>query len=162
MAQSVGDGCVQRQKSSTIWGQLGVLNRVLNVAVTQIRLQGARVVAFIGQREAATCAELSRRTSALYRPSKAGRGERRPALEGVWSRNSAWRLCEGMEKPRIIALRQAQLCGYLIDRTDRLYCPGGSHPLCSVQTAQEMISLPMRWRRDALPQAQSVQRGRAA
>ena len=53
MAQSVGDGCAQRQKSSTIWGQLGVLNRVLNVAVTQIRLQGTRVVTFIGQREAA-------------------------------------------------------------------------------------------------------------
>jgi hypothetical protein len=41
-----------------------------------------------------------------------------------------------MEKPRIMALRQAQLCGYLIDRTDRLYYPGGGHPVCSVQTAQ--------------------------
>jgi hypothetical protein len=45
-----------------------------------------------------------------------------------------------MEKPRIRALRQARLYGYLIDRTDRLYYPGGSHPVCSVQTAQEMVS----------------------
>src|SRR5262245_50650812 len=59
-----------------------------------------------------------------------------------------WRLCEGMEKPRIIALRQAQLCGYLIDRTDRLYYPGGGHPLCSVQTAQEMVRAGWLVRRD--------------
>src|SRR5262249_61126556 len=67
----------------------------------------------------------------------------------AWSRNSRpWRLCEGMEKPRIRALRQAQLCGYLIDRTDRLYYPGGSHPLCSVQTAQEMVRAGWLVRRD--------------
>jgi len=53
-----------------------------------------------------------------------------------------------MEKPRIIALRQAQLCGYLIDRTDRLYYPGGSHPVCSVQTAQEMVRAGWLVRRD--------------
>jgi hypothetical protein len=40
---------------------------------------------------------------------------------------------------RIEALRQAQLYGYLIDRTGRLYYPGGSQPVCSVQTAQEML-----------------------
>jgi hypothetical protein len=43
------------------------------------------------------------------------------------------------EKSRIRALRQAQLYGYLIDRTGRLYLPGGSHPVCSVQTAKEMV-----------------------
>ena len=44
-----------------------------------------------------------------------------------------------MEKPRTRVLRQAQLYGYLIDRTGRLYYPGGSHPVCSVQTAKEMV-----------------------
>jgi hypothetical protein len=44
-----------------------------------------------------------------------------------------------MEKQRIRALRQAQLYGYLIHRTGRLYYPGGSHPVCSVQTAHEMV-----------------------
>ena len=53
-----------------------------------------------------------------------------------------------MEKPRIRALRQARLYGYLIDRTDRLYYPGGSHPLCSVQTAQEMVRAGWLVRRD--------------
>jgi hypothetical protein len=53
-----------------------------------------------------------------------------------------------METPRIKALRQAQLCGHLIDRTDRLYYPGGSHPLCSVQTAQEMVRAGWLVRRD--------------
>jgi hypothetical protein len=36
----------------TIWGQLGVPNRVLNVPVTQISLQGAGIVPLVGQREA--------------------------------------------------------------------------------------------------------------
>jgi hypothetical protein len=44
-----------------------------------------------------------------------------------------------MEKQRIRALRQAQLYGYLINRTGRLYYPGGSHPVCSEQTAHEMV-----------------------
>jgi hypothetical protein len=44
-----------------------------------------------------------------------------------------------MEKLRIRALRQAQLYGYLINRTGRLYYPGGTHPVCSVQTAHEMV-----------------------
>jgi hypothetical protein len=44
-----------------------------------------------------------------------------------------------MEKSRIRVLRQAQLYGYLINRTGRLYYPGGSHPVCSVQTALEMV-----------------------
>jgi hypothetical protein len=44
-----------------------------------------------------------------------------------------------MEKQRIRALRQARLYGYLINRTGRLYYPGGSHPVCSVRTAQEMV-----------------------
>jgi hypothetical protein len=43
------------------------------------------------------------------------------------------------EKSRIRALRQAQLYGYLIDRTGRLYHPGGGHPVYSVQTAKEMV-----------------------
>jgi hypothetical protein len=37
------------------------------------------------------------------------------------------------------ALRQAQLYGYLVTRTDRLYHPGGSQPLCALQTAREMV-----------------------
>jgi hypothetical protein len=37
------------------------------------------------------------------------------------------------------ALHLAQLYGHLIDRTGRLYYPGGSRPVCSVQTAQEMV-----------------------
>jgi hypothetical protein len=44
-----------------------------------------------------------------------------------------------MEKPKIRALRQARLYGYLINRTGRLYYPGGSHPVCSEQTAHEMV-----------------------
>lgn len=47
-----------------------------------------------------------------------------------------------MENPSLVkrkALRQAQLYGYLIARTDRLYHPGGNHPICSVYTAQEMV-----------------------
>jgi hypothetical protein len=53
-----------------------------------------------------------------------------------------------MDKLRIKALRQAQLYGYLIDRTGRLYYPGGSHPVCSVQTAQEMVRAGWLVRRD--------------
>jgi hypothetical protein len=53
-----------------------------------------------------------------------------------------------MEKPRIRALRQARLYGYLIDRTGRLYYPGGSHPVCSVQTALEMVRAGWLIRRD--------------
>jgi hypothetical protein len=44
-----------------------------------------------------------------------------------------------MEKTRIRALRHAQLYGYLANRTGRLYYPGGSHPVCSEQTAHEMV-----------------------
>ena len=44
-----------------------------------------------------------------------------------------------METPRMRALYLAQLYGHLIDRTGRLYYPGGSRPVCSVQTAQEMV-----------------------
>ena len=44
-----------------------------------------------------------------------------------------------MEKPRIRALRQAQLYGHLVARTGRVYYPGGSHPVCSVQTALELV-----------------------
>ena len=47
-----------------------------------------------------------------------------------------------MDKPSphmLRALRQAQLYGYLIARNDRLYHPGGSHPVCSVLTAKEMV-----------------------
>jgi hypothetical protein len=44
-----------------------------------------------------------------------------------------------MEKLRIRALRQARLYGHLINRTGRLYYPGGSHPVCRVKTAHEMV-----------------------
>ena len=37
------------------------------------------------------------------------------------------------------ALRQAQLYGHLIARSDRLYHPGASHPVCSIHTAREMV-----------------------
>ncbi|MDA9421910.1 hypothetical protein [Bradyrhizobium guangdongense] len=37
------------------------------------------------------------------------------------------------------ALRQAQLYGHLLVRNDRLYYPGGSHPICSIQLAREMV-----------------------
>jgi hypothetical protein len=44
-----------------------------------------------------------------------------------------------MDKQRIRVLRHAQLYGHLINRTGRLYYPGGSHPVCSEQTAHEMV-----------------------
>jgi hypothetical protein len=46
-----------------------------------------------------------------------------------------------MDKPSLMrsALRQAQLHGYLVARTDRLYHPGGVRPVCGLQTAQEMV-----------------------
>jgi hypothetical protein len=37
------------------------------------------------------------------------------------------------------SLRQAQLYGYLIARNERLYHPGGSHPVCSLQIGLEMV-----------------------
>jgi hypothetical protein len=37
------------------------------------------------------------------------------------------------------ALRQAQIYGYLIARGDGLYHPGGSDPVCSAHTAQDMV-----------------------
>lgn len=37
------------------------------------------------------------------------------------------------------ALRQAQLYGHLVARSDRLYHPGGNHPICGLPTAQEMV-----------------------
>lgn len=39
----------------------------------------------------------------------------------------------------IRALRQAQLYGYLVARTGKLYHPGGSRPVCSAQTALKMV-----------------------
>jgi hypothetical protein len=56
-----------------------------------------------------------------------------------------------MEKPSpgmLKALRQAQLYGHLVVRNDRLYHPGGSHPLCSLQTAREMVRSGWMARRD--------------
>jgi len=44
-----------------------------------------------------------------------------------------------METQRTRALRQAHLYGCLISRTGRLYYPGGNRPVCSVQTAEEMV-----------------------
>ena len=47
-----------------------------------------------------------------------------------------------MEKPSPAmhrALRQAQLYKYLLVRNDRIYRPGGSHPVCSLPTALEMV-----------------------
>ena len=46
-----------------------------------------------------------------------------------------------MEKPSQVmlkALRQAELYGHLVARSDRLYYPGGNHPLCSLYTAGEI------------------------
>lgn len=43
------------------------------------------------------------------------------------------------------ALRQAELYGYLVARTDRLYNPGSNHPVCSVNMAEEMVR--SRWLR---------------
>ncbi|KRP90756.1 hypothetical protein I6F14_17595 [Bradyrhizobium sp. IC3069] len=37
------------------------------------------------------------------------------------------------------ALRQARLYGHLLVRNDRLYHPGGNHPICSIQLAREMV-----------------------
>jgi hypothetical protein len=37
------------------------------------------------------------------------------------------------------ALRQAQLYGYLVARTDRVYRPGSTRRLCGLQTAEEMV-----------------------
>jgi hypothetical protein len=45
-----------------------------------------------------------------------------------------------METHRTRALRQARLYGGLINRTGRLYHPGGNRPVCSVQTAEKMVS----------------------
>ena len=47
-----------------------------------------------------------------------------------------------MDKPSphmLRAIRQAQLYRYLIARSDRLYHPGGSQPVCSLHTAHEMV-----------------------
>jgi hypothetical protein len=44
-----------------------------------------------------------------------------------------------METPMIRALRQAQLYGYLVARTGKLYHPGGSRPVCSALTALKMV-----------------------
>jgi hypothetical protein len=46
------------------------------------------------------------------------------------------------------ALRQAQLYGYLIVRDESLYHPGGSHPLCRLNTAQQMVRSGWLFRRD--------------
>ncbi|MCK1653502.1 hypothetical protein IVA88_18955 [Bradyrhizobium sp. 149] len=44
-------------------------------------------------------------------------------------------LFPGMIKP----LRLARLYGYLVQRSDGLYHPGGSHPVCSASFAQRMV-----------------------
>lgn len=36
-------------------------------------------------------------------------------------------------------LRQAELYGYLVTRSDRLYHPGGNHALCNLSTGREMV-----------------------
>jgi hypothetical protein len=46
------------------------------------------------------------------------------------------------------ALRQAQLYGHLRVRNDRLYYPGGNHPICSVQLAREMVRSGWMTKRD--------------
>jgi hypothetical protein len=46
------------------------------------------------------------------------------------------------------ALRHAQLYGHLVVRQDRLYYPGGSHPICSVQVAREMVRSGWMQKRD--------------
>ena len=47
-----------------------------------------------------------------------------------------------METPSLAicqALRKAELYGYLVARTDRLYYPGDTRPVCSLYTAQDMV-----------------------
>jgi hypothetical protein len=46
---------------------------------------------------------------------------------------------ESVSHSMLKALRQAQLYGHLLVRNDRLYYPGGNHPVCSLQTAREMV-----------------------
>lgn len=77
--------------------QFGVAHRMLDVAMAKVCLEPPRIVPFVRQREAAGVsqhvrvgfeAEASRRTSALYKPRKARRGERRAAL----GHKHEWRL----------------------------------------------------------------------
>jgi hypothetical protein len=44
-------------------------------------------------------------------------------------------LFPGMIKP----LRLARVYGYLIQRSDGVYCPGGRQPVCSTSLAQRMV-----------------------
>src|SRR5271169_4231194 len=69
--------------------QLRVPDRMLDIAMAQVGLQGAGIMALVGQRETAgvpkhvrVCLELEARsrTSALYKPRKACRGEGRAPL----------------------------------------------------------------------------------
>ena len=41
------------------------------------------------------------------------------------------------------ALREALLHGHLVARRGQLYCPGGTNPLCDVQTSKEIVR--SRW-----------------
>ena len=78
--------------------QLGIANRVLDILVAEVGLQGPRIVALVGQREAAGVpqhvrvgleAEPGSLASALHKPGKACRGERRAALGGEHERRLA-------------------------------------------------------------------------
>jgi len=71
--------------------KLGVANRVLDVLVSQVSLQGSGIVALVGQREAAgmpqhvrmsLTTELGGLASTLHRPGKASGRERRATLGG--------------------------------------------------------------------------------
>ena len=83
--------------------QLGVAHRVLNVLVPEVDLQGAGIVAFVGEGKAAGMAQhvrvgleakLGRRASALDHAGKAGRGERGAASRGEHERGR-WILLSG-------------------------------------------------------------------
>jgi hypothetical protein len=75
--------------------QLGVTDRVLDILMAEIGLQGAGIVPFIGQREAPGVTqhvgvsletELGSRPSALHKPRKPRCGERCSALGGEHER----------------------------------------------------------------------------
>jgi hypothetical protein len=57
-----------------------------------------------------------------------------PAL-GTSVTDSSIILFPGMIKP----LRLARVYGYLVQRGDGVYHPGGSHPVCSTSLARRMV-----------------------
>src|SRR4029450_9473864 len=75
--------------------QLGVTHRVLDITMAQVSLQSPGVMALVCERKATGVpkhvgvsleAQFGNRSSALYHPGKAGRGERRATLRGEHER----------------------------------------------------------------------------